>query len=167
MPAAETSEVDNIVDQLERAFEGDAWHGPSVSEILSDISAEQAAARPLEAVHSIWEIVLHVTVWKRTVRERLQGQPIPSLPDEEDWPAVVDTSCSAWGEAVGQLRVEYELLREEASKWRSRDLRETTEGQRYTVYEMLHGVLQHDLYHAGQIAILKKAAPVGERGVLG
>ena len=167
MPVAETSEVDNIVDQLERAFEGDAWHGQSVSEILGDISAEQAAARPLEAVHSIWEIVLHVTVWQRTVRERLQGQPIPSLPDEEDWPSVVDTSCSAWGEAVRQLRVEYELLREEALRWRGRDLGEPTEGQRYTVYEMLHGVLQHDLYHAGQIAILKKAAPVGEPGALG
>ena len=66
-----------------------------------------------------------------------------------------------------QLRAEYELLREEALRWRGRDLGEPTEGQRYTVYEMLHGVLQHDLYHAGQIAILKKAAPVGERGALG
>jgi uncharacterized damage-inducible protein DinB len=80
-----------------------------------------------------------------------------SLPDEEDWPPVTDTSTFAWTGAARELRAEYELLRQEALQWRDRDLGETTEGQRYTVYEMLHGVIQHNLYHAGQIAILKKA----------
>ena len=153
-----TTETERIADQMERAFEGDAWHGSSISEILADISAEQAAAHPLPEAHSIWEIVLHTSVWQRTVRERLQGRPIDSLPDDEDWPRVADASASAWTEAVRELRSEYELLRDEALKWRDRDLRETTEGQRYAVYEMLHGVVQHNLYHAGQIAVLKKAA---------
>jgi len=157
----QTAEAEKIADQLERAFEGDAWHGQTISEILTDISAEQAAASPLAGVHSIWEIVLHTTVWQRTVRERLQGQPIVSLPDEIDWPRVTETSATAWCEAVRDLRAEYELLREEALKWSDRDLGVTTEGQRYTVYEMLHGVVQHGLYHAGQIAILKKAAAGG------
>lgn len=155
------AEVDNIVDQLERAFEGDAWHGSSMSEILSDISAELAAVHPLPGVHSIWEIVLHTTAWQRTVRERLQGKPLASLPDHEDWPQVTDTSCDAWAETVRDLRTEYQLLRDEALLWRDRDLGETTEGQRYTVYEMLHGVVQHGLYHAGQIAILRKAGEAG------
>lgn len=153
------SEVDNIVDQLERTFEGDAWHGSSVSEVLACISAEQALARPIPAVHSIWEIVLHTSAWQRTVRERLEGKPLRSLPDAEDWPAIDDTSEAAWADAVGELRVEYELLKEEALHWRERDLGETTEGERYTVYEMLHGVIQHNLYHAGQIAVLAKGAP--------
>ena len=152
-----TSEAERIVDQLERAFEGDAWHGSSMSEILSDIPCEIAAARPLPGAHSIWEIVVHTTVWQRTVRERLQGKPIADLPDHEDWPPITDTSCDAWKEALRSLRTEYELLREQALRWRDRDLRETTQGQRYTVYEMLHGVIQHGLYHAGQIAVLKKA----------
>ena len=151
------TETERIVDQMERAFEGDAWHGSSISEILAGISAEQAVAHPLPEAHSIWEIVLHTSVWQRTVRKRLQGRPIASLPDDEDWPRVADPSASAWTEAVRELRSEYELLRAEASKWRDRDLAETTEGQRYTVYEMLHGVIQHNLYHAGQIAILGKA----------
>ena len=150
------AEVDNIVDQLERAFEGDAWHGSSMSELLAGVSAKQAAAHSVAAAHSIWEIVVHTAVWQRTVRERLEGRPIRSLPDEEDWPSIDDTSQAAWAVAVGELRAEYELLREEALRWRGRDLGETTQGQRYTVYEMLHGVIQHDLYHAGQIAILKK-----------
>jgi uncharacterized damage-inducible protein DinB len=154
---AQPTEIDLIVDQMERAFEGDAWHGSSISEILTCVAAEQAAARPIAEAHSIWEIVLHTTVWQRTVRERLQGRPIVSLPDEEDWPRINDTSASAWNEAVKELRSEYELLRKEARNWGEHDLGQTPEGQRFTVYEMLQGVIQHNLYHAGQIAILKKA----------
>lgn len=150
-------EIDRIVDQMERAFEGDAWHGPSISEILSCVTVDQAAAHPIPGAHSIWEIVLHTSVWQRTVRERLQGKPIATLPEAEDWPPVTATSTAHWAGAVEELRTEYELLRREALTWRERDLDETTEGQRYTVYGMLHGVLQHNLYHAGQIALLKKA----------
>ena len=152
-----TPEARRIADQLERAFEGDAWHGSSVSEILRHVTPEQAAARPLPAVHSIWEIVRHMSVWQRTVRERLQGEPIPALPDEEDWPPIGETSPGAWAAALAELREEYELLRAEALRWADEDLEQKTEGQRYTVYEMLHGVIQHDLYHAGQIAVLAKA----------
>ena len=151
-------EAQYIADQLERAFEGDAWHGPSLSEILSGVTAEEAAARPIGSVHTIWEIVLHLAVWQRTVRERLQGRPIRPLPDEIDWPKVADDSEIAWTEALRELRAEYELLRDEALQWSGRDLSERTEGHRYTVYEMLHGVVQHNLYHAGQIALLEKAA---------
>lgn len=154
---AAPTEIDRIVDQMERAFEGDAWHGSSISEILACITADQAAAHPIPEAHSIWQIVLHTSVWQRTVRERLQGKPIEALPDDEDWPPVTDISTPAWTAAARELRSEYELLREEALLWRDRDLGETTEGQRYTVYEMLHGVIQHNLYHAGQIALLKKA----------
>ena len=153
-----TAEAENIADQLERAFEGDAWHGQSITEILADASAEQAAARPVSGVHSIWEIVLHMTAWQRTVRGRLQGRPVEPLPDEEDWPGAADVSAPAWAEVVRDLRAEYELLREETLRWSGGDLGELPEGERYTVYEMLHGVLQHGLYHAGQIAILKKVA---------
>lgn len=151
-----TSEARRIADQLERAFEGDAWHGSSVSEILCCVTAEQAADRPVPGAHTIWEIVRHMAVWQRTVRERLQGRPIPTLPDEEDWPPIVDLSAEAWVDAVGELRREYELLREEALRWGDDRLGERTEGQRFTVYEMLHGVVQHNLYHAGQIALMAK-----------
>jgi uncharacterized damage-inducible protein DinB len=153
----EVTEIDRIIDQMERSFEGDAWHGSSISEILSCITAEQAAARPIPEAHSIWEMVLHTSVWQRTVRERLQGEPTVTLADADDWPAVTDTSSAAWTAAAEELRHEYELLRREVRNWRDHDLGETAEGQRYTVYEMLHGVIQHNLYHAGQIALLKKA----------
>lgn len=151
------AEVENIVDQLERSFEGDAWHGQSLSEILTGITAEQAAARPIPHAHSIWEIVLHSAAWQRAVRERLQGKPITSLPDDQDWPEVTDASEHGWCDAVQVLRSEYEMLLDEALKWKERDLGEVTEGQRFTVYQMLHGVVQHNVYHAGQIVMLKKA----------
>jgi uncharacterized damage-inducible protein DinB len=151
-------EIDNIADQMERAFEGDAWHGSSISEVLGNVCAEEAAARPLAAVHTIWEIVLHMSVWQRIVRERLQGRPLVALPDEVDWPTVTEFSDAVWAEAVLELRNEYELLRQEAQRWNDDDLEQTTEGERFTVYQMLHGVVQHGLYHAGQIAVLKKAA---------
>jgi uncharacterized damage-inducible protein DinB len=154
--ASAATEARRIADQLERSFEGDAWHGSSVSEILCCVSAEQAAERPIPDAHSIWEIVRHMSVWQRTVRERLQGRPIPSLPDDEDWPPIADISDRAWAAAVAELREEYELLREEALRWADERLDEKTEGQRFTVYEMLHGVVQHNLYHAGQIAVLAK-----------
>jgi uncharacterized damage-inducible protein DinB len=155
------SEAEAIADQLERTFEGDAWHGSSISEILTGISADQAAAHPVPLAHSIWEIVLHMAAWQRTVRERLQGRPVTPLPDQEDWPPIADPSPSAWAESVQGLRAEYELLREEALRWRGRDLQATPEGERYTVYEMLHGVVQHGLYHAGQIVVLAKASVGG------
>jgi hypothetical protein len=153
----QVTEAERIADQLERAFEGDAWNGPTVSEILTGITAKQAAARPLPAVHSIWEIVRHSTVWLRTVRQRLQGEDVCSVPDDVNWPEIDDPSPVTWVEAIEELRREYELLHEEALTWAEKDLESTPEGERYTAYGMLHGVIQHLYYHAGQIAILKKA----------
>jgi uncharacterized damage-inducible protein DinB len=153
---AASTEIDRIADQLERAFEGDAWHGRSLSDILSRIDAEQAAARPIAGAHTIWEIVTHITAWQRTVRECLSGEPLLPLPEAQNWPPIEDTSEAAWGRALADLRAEYERLREAVLAWRDRDLGERVEGKRYTVYEMLHGVIQHDLYHAGQIALLER-----------
>lgn len=154
---ARPTEAERIADQLERAFAGDAWHGPSLSEILAAVTAEQAAARPLAAAHTILEIVLHLTAWLRTVRRRLQGEPVAALPDEEDWPAPLADAGAAWAEAARALRAEYEELREESLRWVDRDLETRLAGERYTVYEMLHGVVQHSLYHAGQIVLLARA----------
>lgn len=63
------TEIQRIVDQLNRAFEGEAWHGPAVMDILEGITAQQAAARPFNGTHSIWEIVLHIAAWERPVAE--------------------------------------------------------------------------------------------------
>jgi uncharacterized damage-inducible protein DinB len=151
------SEVERIADQLRRAFEGNAWHGPALEEILSDVSSEQAARKPLRAAHSIWEIMLHVAVWEQVVRRRLAGEVIDEFPPEQDWPPVKDTSENAWQRALESLKKGNQQLQRAISEFSDERLGDTVPGKGHSVYVMLQGVVQHDLYHAGQIAILKKA----------
>ena len=150
------TEIERIVDQLQKAIDGRAWHGPPLMPLLSDVDAQQAVARPLKERHTIWELVLHINAWRDKVRRVLGGEEMESLPDEEDWSPVDDTSDEAWAKAVEELKRVHEVLIEAVSGFSESRLDETVPGASYTFYSMLHGLVQHDLYHAGQIAILKK-----------
>ncbi|HEX8494958.1 MAG TPA: DinB family protein [Pyrinomonadaceae bacterium] len=151
-------EVIRIGSQLKRAFEGGAWHGPSLQEILADVSAQQAAARPFIGAHSIWEIVLHIAAWQSFATRALEGEPMPTnLPPEEDWPPVTDTSEAAWQGALTNLGNGNKRLRDALRNLEDEDLNKIVAGREYSVYFLLHGIIQHSLYHAGQIALLKKA----------
>ncbi|MGH9579905.1 MAG: DinB family protein [Terriglobales bacterium] len=148
------SETARIADQLQRAFAGNAWHGPSLRELLADVSAERAAARPLPNTHNIWELVLHITAWTNVARRRALGDNADLSP-QENFPNA-DKGETAWKEALASLeRAHRELLAAIASLPDSR-LQEEVPGHGYTVYVLLHGVVQHALYHAGQIALLRK-----------
>ena len=152
------SEAARIADQLRRAFRGDAWHGDSVFEILEGVTAAQAAARPIKSAHTIWELVLHIAAWDGAVLRRLGGVAV-ELSDAENFPSVTDTSGAAWRKALAQVRRVHEELVEAVSVLRDSRLDEIVpgkEGAHYTFYYMLHGVVQHELYHAGQIALLTK-----------
>jgi uncharacterized damage-inducible protein DinB len=151
------SEVRRIEEQLRRAFEGNAWHGPSVRELLVDVTANRAAARPIAGAHSIWEIALHIATWDEVVRRRLEGEAIADLPAEVDWPTVRDTSEEAWRKTVQDLDRSHRALCEAIARLDDARLAENVPGKRHSVYIELHGIIQHDLYHAGQIALLKKA----------
>lgn len=151
------SEIKRINDQLKRAFEGTAWHGPSVSEVLAGVTAEQAAAHLIANAHSIWEITLHIATWERVGRRRIEETTPLDVSDEEDWPAVEDTSDDAWTNTLDELRRNHETLRAAIRQLDEARLEEIVPGTQYSVYFLLHGVIQHDLYHAGQIALLKKA----------
>jgi uncharacterized damage-inducible protein DinB len=149
-------EIKRIDDQLQRAFEGRAWHGPSLRELLADVTAEQAAARPLPGAHSIWEIVLHIAAWHEGVRRRVEGERVELTP-EEDWPPVASTNEAAWRNALVALEHTHMELRRAVSHLVDSGLQEMVAGKDHSAYVMLHGLIQHDLYHAGQIALLKKA----------
>lgn len=150
------SEIKRIKDQLTRAFEGEAWHGPSVFEVLAGVTAEQAAAHPLTNAHSIWEIALHICTWERIARRRIEEWVPMEVTPEEDWPPVDDTSEHAWKNALNRLKLNHAALEEVINRLDETRLREVVPGTPYNVYFLLHGVIQHDLYHAGQIALLKK-----------
>ena len=150
------SEVERITDQLRRAFEGEAWHRPSVREVLDGVSAEKAAARPIAGAHSIWEIALHIAAWENVARRRLLGERA-QVTDEENFPPVAETSEAAWAATRAALEEGNLRLREEISRLSDSRLSEPIIEGMFSVYITLHGVIQHTLYHAGQIALLKKA----------
>jgi len=152
------SEVTRIADQLRRAFAGDAWHGDSLFEILDGVTAAQAAARPIKNAHAIWELVLHIAAWDNAVLRRLGGVAV-ELSDTQNFPTVTDTSETAWRKALAEVQRVHDELVEAVSVLPDSRLDEIVpgkEGAHYTFYYMLHGVVQHELYHAGQIALLKK-----------
>jgi uncharacterized damage-inducible protein DinB len=152
------TEIERILDQLKRAYEGNAWHGPSVREVLDGVTAAQAHARPLANGHTIYELVRHIAVWEDVGRRRLQGDPADvEISSPADWPPPNDTSEEAWEQAKASLGRGHHTLVEEVSKVVESRLDEPVCEGKSSVYVTLHGVIQHDLYHAGQIAILKKA----------
>jgi uncharacterized damage-inducible protein DinB len=156
------TEIERLADQLQRAFYRDAWCGPALLEALEGVACERAAARPVARAHSIWEIVLHLSGWKRVVHQRLEGQPV-RLPEEGDWPRVADASEGSWQKALAELKARHDAL---LSAVRSLDdarledvlITETSRetGGGVSCYVTLHGVAQHDLYHGGQISLLQK-----------
>jgi len=150
------NEVKHLAEQHQRALEGGAWHGPALLEVLRGVTAKRALARPIRNGHTIWEIVLHIEAWDRVVLGRLTGQPI-ELTDEEDWPEVVDTSPRAWKQAVASMKSVHTKLNREIAKLTPARL-DSGYGPRkqYKLFRLVHGVVHHELYHAGQIAILKK-----------
>ena len=150
------SEIIRIAEQLRRAHDGEAWHGPSVREALQKVSAARAAARPIPEAHSIWEITLHITSWDDAVRRWLAGQNFPSS-DIDDWPAVRDTSEAAWAEAIARLKAGQRALRAVVAAFDKSNLMSVPPGRTTTPYELMLGIIQHAIYHAGQIALLRKA----------
>jgi uncharacterized damage-inducible protein DinB len=127
-------------------------------QILEGVTAEQAAARPIKNAHTIWELVLHIAAWDDAVRRRMGGVAV-MLSDAENFPSVGDTSEAAWRKALAEVRWVHEELTADVAALPDSRLYEMVpdkEGEHYTFYYMLHGVVQHELYHAGQIALLKK-----------
>lgn len=155
------SETDRIWDELQRSFEGnEAWRCPSLRDLLAAITAEQAAARPIAGAPTVWELLLHATVYEDVVRRRMQGEEVETLPDEQAWPKPADTSPAAWLEAKLGFGEARRALRQAVASFPDARLGETVPGREYTFYVMLHGAIQHALYHAGQLEMLMLAQGV-------
>ena len=151
------NEIERIEQQLKLAFEGGAWHGPGVLETLEGVNAQQAAAHPVAGAHSIWELVVHIAAWEDACRRRLGGDRA-DLTADEDWPPIIDITEAAWAITKAALIEGHHKLRESIAFLTEARLDEPIVEGMSSVYVTIHGVIQHGLYHAGQIAILKKAA---------
>lgn len=149
-------ELIRIADQLKRAHDGTAWHGPSLSEILQDVDAGMASKRLFSKGHTIWEIVLHITAWEKAVLESLSGSPL-DLKDQEDWPAPQDGKPEAWKKLLEELGTNHRNLQVALSGLQDSVLQKEVEQSEYNLYTLLHGVIQHTLFHAGQVSMLRRA----------
>lgn len=156
-------DVEQLADLVVRVVEGDPWHGPNVTTLLEGVSARDAAAHAVPGAHSIWELVLHMTGWAREVQARLGGA-VAGEPAAGDWPAVHDTSPAAWAAAVAALVDSHRAL---AAALRASDdarlampvvdHRDPAAGTGLSQYLTLHGLVHHTTYHAGQIALVRRA----------
>jgi uncharacterized damage-inducible protein DinB len=152
------SEIELIIDQLKRAFDGGAWHGPSLIEILEGVDTAKAASHPLASAHSIWELVLHITGWEDVIIRRIVNRKPAELSDEQNFGgAIRDHSETAWRKAVENLREKHSELIETVSNLPQARLNDPVPGRDYNHRFMLLGAVQHVAYHGGQIALLKKS----------
>jgi uncharacterized damage-inducible protein DinB len=154
------SECARLADQIRRAFEGEAWHGDSLLEILSGVNAGIAAERPILNAHSIWELVLHIAAWDDITIRRSQGTAVKPT-DEQNFPPVKETGEGAWQQTLEAIKKTHADLVRTVAAFPDSRLGEQVPGKTqsyYNFYYLFSGIVQHELYHAGQIALLKKAA---------
>lgn len=149
-------EMERIRDQARRMFEGEAWHGPSVSEVLANVDAITAAAHPIPGVHSIWELVLHLVATQDVILRRTQGERA-GLKTEDFWPEVPPVTEMAWKETVARLKEQEAKLSHAIASFAEDKLDAPLMAGGSSAYANFHGHVQHHAYHAGQIALLKKA----------
>ena len=153
------SELADLGDEIRRITRGNPWHGPSLAEIVSDISAEEAEAKPFPGVHSIREIVLHIAGWQEVFFLRLQGK-MASEPPEGDFPE----GPAGWHASLAKLEESNRRLLSVISGLSDASLEAGVAGKDYTVGFMLHGLVSHCVYHSGQISLVKRALRSGRVG---
>ena len=148
------SEMARIARLLEQTFEGKPYYGPSVLGALARVTPAVAASKPQWSAHGIWELVTHLTAELTYARAVIDGTAGPWIAGATTWPAITDTSDAAWQQAVTELkRANRALVR--AVKHLSDDVLDKKPIHvRGPFYLMLHGTMQHNIYHAGQISLL-------------
>ncbi|MDQ6926057.1 MAG: DinB family protein [Candidatus Eremiobacteraeota bacterium] len=160
--------IQALLDTLRRSFDGDAWHGPALADALRGVDAQHAIAHPVSGAHSIWELTLHLAAWTREVARRLSGT-VPAEPTEGDWPnGATAPDAVAWDAARASLNAARDqLLRAVAalppdqldrSLPRPESTGDSAGVPTYAV--MLTGLAEHNAYHGGQIALLRRALGV-------
>jgi hypothetical protein len=155
------TEVERILDQYDRAMNGNAWHGDNVWCILGSVEPQQAFERRLGDRHTIWELVAHMTFWETEVRRRLEG--VVRKPDERlNFPPAPEANRENWENLLQQFRVSNGSFRNAVGALNDIQLEQPLSAPDKSVYVEVHGVIQHNLYHAGQIALLHKNLASGK-----
>lgn len=144
--------VERMLLQLNAHFDGDAWYGTPLRRLLDDIDEEKANRRILPNSKTIKELLAHIVAWNEIVERRLAGEAV-DVTAEMDQPSVEGVSLAA---LIERLEEAHTRLVDQVARTPERQFDAIVPGKDYTVDHMLHGILSHNSYHAGQIALLKK-----------
>ncbi|MGD0804386.1 MAG: DinB family protein [Candidatus Bathyarchaeia archaeon] len=147
-------EVKLLYDQIETTFRGKSWHGPNMIQVLEGVSVDKARLRPLSGRHSIWELVNHMNYWMLAALKGLNGGEVPRPEGFEDWPPIGVTS-EEWRTSVADLEGTVNSILDTLMGFSNARLEEKVQGRDYSYRSLIHGVLHHNLYHMGQIALLR------------
>jgi hypothetical protein len=158
-----------LLDLLDEAYDRQSWHGPNLRGSLRRLTLREVSWRPAPERHSIWENVVHAAYWKYTVRRRLRGEKRGSFPLKgSNWfPRPQEVTESAWRADLGLLREMHGSLRSAVAELDPGDLGKAPAGSKVSNSALIRGVAAHDVYHAGQIQLLKRlarGAAGGQRG---
>ena len=152
----------DLVDELKKAYNGDAWHGNHTLSLLVSADPQKVFTHPIPNAHSIAELVLHLTAWTEEVIERINGTPAKE-PIRGDWPKPVETSAAEWDLMVNDFKKANDKLIElignlNVSNWATEivDERNRELGSGVNNAQLVNGLIQHHAYHSGQIALLSK-----------
>ena len=156
-PSALT-EIALLLDLLDQGYDKKAWHGPNLRGAIRRVSAQQAAWRSNRARHTIAELVVHSAYWKYAVRRRLLGEKRGSFPMKgSNWFELPKwLNDSEWRYHVALLDEQHRELREAVARFPAAQLHKRSLGSKYTAVGLITGIAAHDIYHAGQIQVLKR-----------
>jgi uncharacterized damage-inducible protein DinB len=150
-------ESDRIITLYQKLYDGKPWLGINLKSTLQNVSAKQASTRILANCNTIWEIVNHIISWRRVVIERINGMNI-TTPENNYIEPIVDTSDRAWKDTLQRLESSQAEWIEFLKNFKSEDFDTEYKSSKLTYYELIHGIIQHDAYHLGQIVIFAKQA---------
>lgn len=150
-----SSEIARLKRLLRRTYEGPAWHGPAVKEVLGELAPGQAGVR-IDDSYSPLDLVLHMTIWREFVIRHLKGETHPATDDELAFPRVDPPDEDDWPRALAGLERSQRELLKLLDQFPNEKLPRTVPGKDFNWNAMLHGIIHHDLYHLGQIQFLRK-----------
>ena len=158
MPRMTSPQIELLLEFMDQAFTGPAWHGTSLLGSLRGVTAEAALRRPAPGRHNVWELALHAAYWKYVVRRRLTRDESLAFPrSPSNWPApAARPTDAAWKADRALLKREHQLLREVVARFPVNQLSRRGWRSKWTNLQHIEGIASHDLYHCGQIQLVKK-----------
>lgn len=155
--------IELLLEILDQAYNRRGWHGTTLRGALRGVTPAEALWRPGPDRHNVWELAIHAAYWKYAVRRRLAGEAAGSFERKpSNWPDIPDPpDLKAWQRDIVLLDAEHAKLREVVSGLSAADLERRSPKGVWTYAEEIHGVAAHDLYHTGQIQLIKRLMPAG------